>query len=524
MSHLKYCHDCKRLLPFIGETCPKCPAASDQSSVKANFFISGQKLSLDSRDEIFIPGDIVAGRYEIIRPLNDSLFLARDNILGDLMLKVMAEGPEEILNQFKNNPMIASLVKLSGHDHLCRIYDFVQTRHSTKNFIVQVMEYCQGLNLKQFMQMFPDLIMRLHMCLPVLAQVCKALAVLQAKQIPHLDLRPENILLSDNGAKICDYGVLHYSFDPSDDGDFLSRRIIHKTSSPTYMSPELARADRLIEIDHQADIYSLGIILLKLCSSGSLPPNGLSSLNQISSLEIEVPIRDIIERCLQVNPADRFVGFHELGAALEALTTVEAEPEEGEDNADAVIPEIDDSSVILDKTQALYDRNQFNEALELLQRNGFNMSPATEALQRQINVRRDKAGRIYSYIDNNFESGNLSSLIELLKEAVEIYPEHPDGCPIQIKLSHMASNYNATIEAGNTALTKMNWEGALEAFTRALSFDNDQTILRHVSFLSKITGWREEIDQALGNDDFAKARNLACLVDEHVEKFYSVEE
>jgi len=527
MSHLKYCPVCGGWMPFKGNLCPSCQAGLDQSqSTSDNFFVSGEEICQSQNSVLFVAGDIIGDRYKIIRPLigSDSVFLVEDQMLGEVVLKIMFEGPEEVLTcQLKDNPIIPILMKLSGKKHLIHIYDFFQTSYLGRSLILQSMEYCNGVTLRQFMQMFQDQTTRLSSGLPFLIQLCEGLNALHQKNIFHLDLRPENLLLSEDGLKICDFGILQYSFNPEDKGDIFSRRITHKISSPVYMSPELSRASRLSEVDHRVDIYALGIVMLEFFHGGCMPSywgasNGLAGAYGQLLNEIEAPIQQIIGCCLQENPDDRFVDIHELTLALETLSVSGCESV-AINNEHADRPRVDELSKSISRAQALYECDQFNEALQILNAANSQESPEIKVLMSKIGDRKIEAEKIYSYIEDNLEGGVLCSLADMLQEATDVFPDHPHGGTIQLKLLSMAKAYNEAIDAGNLFMDHEDWEGALEAFNRALFYEkHEPRIKRIVAILIKITDWRNDIDKALENEDFDKARSLACLVDDLVER------
>jgi serine/threonine-protein kinase len=162
-------------------------------------------------------------------------------------------------------------------------------------------------------------------------QAAEALAVAHDRGIVHRDLKPENLLLvPDLGAssgervKVLDFGIAKLRGQARDDSS--SGLII--LGSPLYMAPEQATPDE--EIDHRADIYSLGGLLYHaLCG---VPPfvsdavGGLLAMHMLDAptapraIDPDIPahVEEVILRALAKRPQDRFASMRALAAALRA--------------------------------------------------------------------------------------------------------------------------------------------------------------------------------------------------------------
>ncbi|TAQ84001.1 hypothetical protein B7494_g7682 [Chlorociboria aeruginascens] len=92
--------------------------------------------------------------------------------------------------------------------------------------------------------------------------VSRGLEYIHKRQILHLDLRPQNILLGENGrAKICDFGLSTCSMEP----------VIHDGGSPRYLPPEYIRTYKK---GRPADVRALGVTMLFVFGLEPLPPKG----------------------------------------------------------------------------------------------------------------------------------------------------------------------------------------------------------------------------------------------------------
>ncbi len=139
----------------------------------------------------------------------------------------------------------------------------------------------------------------------------------------HRDVKPSNLVLDrEAGIKILDFGLVK-----SLNGDAELTRNGAIIGSPLYMAPEQGRGE---DVDHRADIYSLGCALYHMLT-GRPPFSGPSPVGVIAmhmterapavrSIAPDVPeaLARVVERMMGKTPADRFPGYDELILALEA--------------------------------------------------------------------------------------------------------------------------------------------------------------------------------------------------------------
>ena len=163
----------------------------------------------------------------------------------------------------------------------------------------------------------------------LLRDVVDALAYAHAQGVVHRDIKPDNVLLSGHHAVVTDFGVSKALSHATSSGTLTSFGIALGT--PAYMSPEQAAADP--NVDHRADIYAVGALAYELLTGGP-PFAGMSpqqmmhahiSMNPAPVAErrpsIPAPLAQIVMRCLEKLPADRYQTADELLAELEALAT-----------------------------------------------------------------------------------------------------------------------------------------------------------------------------------------------------------
>ncbi len=144
-------------------------------------------------------------------------------------------------------------------------------------------------------------------------QACRGVLALHDRRLVHFDLKPSNIFLKGEIARVGDYGLSKMMTDGRQTLSF-------GRGTPQYMAPEMIKN----RADHHADIYSLGVILYESVT-GELPFEsavpGTLAVREIDepprfASDFPAPLRPIVERCLRLHPKDRFDSVSEL---LEAL-------------------------------------------------------------------------------------------------------------------------------------------------------------------------------------------------------------
>jgi serine/threonine-protein kinase ULK/ATG1 len=196
------------------------------------------------------------------------------------------------------------LLKTLRHEHIVHLIDF----RWDDQYIYLIMEYCGGGDLSKFIRdqrILPENIARL-----LLQQLASALQYMRTKHVSHMDLKPQNILLSSTSnprLKIADFGFAHYLIgDDVETANGLRGSLL-------YMAPELLTRQQYNE---KADLWSVGIILYE-CLFGR-PPFASKSLKELEDrifdkTPIEIPrnvhissdCRSLLRGLLQRNPDER---------------------------------------------------------------------------------------------------------------------------------------------------------------------------------------------------------------------------
>jgi serine/threonine protein kinase/tetratricopeptide (TPR) repeat protein len=266
-------------------------------------------------------GRMLGTRYEIVHLLGQggmgAVYKARDRELDRIVaLKVirpeMAVHPE-ILRRFKQELILARKIT---HRNVIRIFDLGEA--DGIKFIT--MEYIEGRDLRSLMTEKGKL--SFEETARIVEQVCLALEAAHAEGVVHRDLKPQNIMLDNQGkAAVMDFGIAR---SVESDGMTLTGMPL---GTPDYMSPEQVMGEH---VDARSDLFTLGVILYELLT-GSIPYKADTTQAAMFKRTRDVPrppaeadstvprfLSDVAVKCLQMDPALRYQSAREILQDLEA--------------------------------------------------------------------------------------------------------------------------------------------------------------------------------------------------------------
>jgi TolB-like protein len=273
------------------------------------------------------------GPYEVLSQLGaggmGEVYRARDTRLGrNVAIKVLpaefAADPER-LRRFERE---ATATAALSHPNILTVYD-VGT-HDGMPFLAE--ELLEGATLRDRLSEGP---IPVRKAVELGAQIARGLAAAHAKGIVHRDLKPENVFITGDGvAKILDFGLAlpgGAALGREDHGGATTRLSATERGvvlgTVGYMSPEQVRGQT---VDQRTDIFAFGCVLYEMLSgvqafSGDTGADRIAAIlsrdpDALGGGGVEVPavLQEIVQRCLEKRPEDRFSSAHDLALALQA--------------------------------------------------------------------------------------------------------------------------------------------------------------------------------------------------------------
>jgi hypothetical protein len=308
-------------------------------------------------------------------------------------------------------------------EHIVRILDY----GSDNNLHYLVMELIQGHDLATHLRRGPGTDWR--QALQIAAQVARALVAANAQGVVHRDIKPQNIMLTEEGmVKVLDFGIARARELPSvTQGGFVG--------SPSYISPEQGMGNT---VDSRSDIYSLGVVLYEALS-GKLP------------FEAETPWLVIRQHITQEPP--------------ELTLTNGAAPAVG-----ALVAKM--------MAKAPQDRfqtpSELEDAIQELLTTGT-FSGAQSALLSKQAVAQERAHKLllssmYQRACDAAESEEWPQAVNLLQQILKVDSEYPEAAP---RLSHAArqARLAALYAQAQHALEGERWQEAVDELGEIVSVD-----------------------------------------------------
>jgi Tol biopolymer transport system component len=270
--------------------------------------------------------------YEILAPLGaggmGEVYRARDTRLDrEVAIKVLPANyanDEDRLRRFEQEARATSAL---NHPNILIVHDL--GIHEGAPYIVA--ELLEGEELRARLD---EGSISQRKAIDYAQQIASGLAAAHARGIVHRDLKPENLFITkDDRVKILDFGLakLRQPSKEPIDSQVATKRMITDPGTVMgtvgYMAPEQVRGQ---EADPRADIFTLGLILYEMLS-GNRAFTGDSAADVMSAILKEEPpelgmkiapgLEKVVRRCLEKKPEHRFHSAHDLGFALEAVST-----------------------------------------------------------------------------------------------------------------------------------------------------------------------------------------------------------
>jgi serine/threonine protein kinase len=285
---------------------------------------SDARARASQRSEREALAEALADHYEIVYLIGrggmGAVYLARCRVLERLVaIKVLS--PElgasaESRERFRREARTAARLM---HPGIVPLYTFGEAN----GFMYIVMGFVRGESLAARLRREPKL--SVEDTRRVLVELSAILEYSHRQGVVHRDLKPDNILIDRESGRLMltDFGIAKLrTLEPSPRGE-------EPVGTPQYMSPEQALGD--CEIDGRSDLYALGVLGYALLAGR--PPFEGASLRELvyqHVMERPQPLRDlaphvpndlaeVITRCLEKHPAERYRDARDLHEALQAV-------------------------------------------------------------------------------------------------------------------------------------------------------------------------------------------------------------
>ncbi len=275
-------------------------------------------MQTDSADRI-----ILGGRYRLDSKVGTGgmsvVYRATDmqdeRTVAIKMLRHEYAEDEEFIRHFRNE---MEATKDLHHPNIVEIYDFSQEDDAP--YIV--MEYISGITLKAYINVVQS--MGWRDALNIVAQILSAVDCAHSHGIVHRDIKPQNILITDEGrVKLTDFGIAYAVTEGT------RKAVGDSAGSVHYLSPEQARGGF---VDERSDIYSIGITLYEMVT-GVVPFDGEShvsiALKHIDgnivpphTVDPDIPygVSDLVMMATKKDPAERFQTARDMYARLKMVS------------------------------------------------------------------------------------------------------------------------------------------------------------------------------------------------------------
>ena len=265
------------------------------------------------------------GFYEILAPLGaggmGEVYKARDTRLGrTVAVKILPKHiaqREDLRERFEREARAVSKLK---HPHICVLHDISQ--HEDQRFMV--LEYLEGETLAARLKRGA---LSIKQIVEYAIQIADALDHAHRSGVIHRDIKPNNVMLTREGAKVLDFGLAKTAPNPMSAQD-ATLTVNMFIGTPPYMAPEQIEGG---QTDHRADVFGFGCVLYEMATgrmafegktrsevmaailSGTLPP--MTPLERLSPPFME----RIVRRCLAKDPEDRWQSMRDVVLELKSI-------------------------------------------------------------------------------------------------------------------------------------------------------------------------------------------------------------
>ncbi|MAE63871.1 MAG: hypothetical protein CMJ18_06320 [Phycisphaeraceae bacterium] len=302
------CPKCRNPLPSAGGPCPACLLAAVASGDDSISFIDdGIEGRAAAELEVALP------EYRDLQLLGEggmgAVYRAQHSRLSrSVAIKVLKPHTAASPGFHERFQREARALARLDHPNIVKVFDFGHVGA----FPYIVMEYVEGANLRVLLKSGA---LGAEDVLEIIPQLCDALSYAHSKGVVHRDIKPDNILIDDEGrVRIADFGLAKLANEDLPTPPLT--RTDQVMGTPHYMAPE--QVEHPTEVDHRADIFSLGVVFYEMLT-GELP---LGSFDPPSRRRNgDARLDPVVLRALEKDPDLRYQQAREVNQDLEDLDT-----------------------------------------------------------------------------------------------------------------------------------------------------------------------------------------------------------
>ncbi len=278
-----------------------------------------------------VPTGSRLGPYEVVSPVGTGgmgeVYRALDTRLGrSVAIKVLRAHLSTDLELQQRFLLEARTISALQHPHICTLFD-VGSQDGTDYL---VMEYLEGESLAERLTKGP---LTNNQALQTAIEIAEALQEAHRHGLVHRDLKPGNIMLTNSGAKLMDFGLAKLQKPVGNDVPTLNT-VTGIVGTAAYMSPEQALGQ---PVDQRSDLFSFGIVLFEMLT-GNHPWHRASVVEVVHGIIHDDPpelpasiqnweeIEKIIRRTLQKKVANRYDSAGDLVRDLRGMCAQPATP------------------------------------------------------------------------------------------------------------------------------------------------------------------------------------------------------
>lgn len=266
-------------------------------------------------------GNTIGNRYEVLEEAGiggmATVYKAKDHVLNrDVAVKILKDEFTTDVDFIKRFNSEAQSAASLSHPNIVSIYDVGHEEEDNLYYIV--MELIKGKTLKQIIT--KDEKLSWKWALNISIQIASALEVAHKNGIVHRDIKPHNIIITEDGvAKVMDFGIAKAVSNSTMTAFGTTIGSVH------YFSPEQAKGSAT---DARSDIYSLGVVMYEMLT-GKVPFDAdtpvsiaLKHMQEEPKAAIDVnpniptAVNDIVMKAMKKEPDERYQTATEMLADL----------------------------------------------------------------------------------------------------------------------------------------------------------------------------------------------------------------